>query len=75
MKPLTGAHGWPLAPSKHFPGELTLACPQCHSTDIMMTVAYGPGGRLGDPGATDIVACQTCGHRSYQPAKPLNKGY
>jgi DNA-directed RNA polymerase subunit M/transcription elongation factor TFIIS len=67
----TGAHGWPLVPSTHFPGEQALACPKCSSTHVTMTVAYGPGGRLGDPGATDIIRCESCKHADYKAAKPL----
>lgn len=71
QKQETGAHGWPLVPSKHFPGEKTLACPECGSTDVMLTTQYGspgtgPGGRgrLGDPGSKDVAICQNCKHRS-----------
>ena len=71
---LTGAHGWPLVPSVRFPGETTLACPKCGSTDVYLTVAYGPGGRLGDPGATDIIGCNACGHRDYKASKPMQVG-
>lgn len=67
LHPKTGAHGWPLVPSTAFPGELTLACPKCGSTNVTLTVAYGPGGRLGDPGATDIIRCETCHHADYKP--------
>lgn len=66
-----GAHGWPLVPSTAFPGELTLACPKCGSTNVTLTVAYGPGGRLGDPGATDIIRCEACKQADYSPAKPM----
>jgi hypothetical protein len=64
----TGKHGWPLVPSPHFPGEQTLACPKCGSTDLTLTVEYpfngtGPGGRgrLGDYGARDKTICRGCG--------------
>jgi hypothetical protein len=64
-----GAHGWPLVESKAFPGELTLSCPKCKSTNVTQTVAYGSGGRLGDPGASDLLVCGGCGHRSVRPSK------
>jgi hypothetical protein len=70
----TGAHGWPLVPSKRFPGELTLACPKCGSTDIVFTGAYGPGGRLGDPGGHDIVRCRSCKHQSMKPSRMNPRG-
>ncbi len=73
----TGAHGWPLVPSTHFPGELTLACPNCGSLEIALSVIYpgrgsGPGGRgrLSDPGALNTIKCQSCGKHDYEPAKP-----
>lgn len=65
-KPPTGAHGWPMVPSRAWVGELTLACPKCGSSNFLMTVAYGPGGRLGSPGATDILRCKSCGHTDYK---------
>lgn len=62
----TGLLGWPLVPSKRFPGELTLACPQCLSTNVTMTLApggrgTGPGGqwRMGDP-SRDLNRCEDC---------------
>jgi hypothetical protein len=68
MPQKTGAQGWPLVPSTHFPGELTLGCPQCGSTDITMSVQYpvrGTGpmgrGRLGDPGSREYNRCNSCG--------------
>jgi hypothetical protein len=73
----TGAYGCPLVPSKRFPGELTLACVKCGSTDITMTgcyPVYGTGpcgrGRLGDPGGLDWAECGACGHRHYREVKP-----
>lgn len=66
-----GAHGWPLVPSVRFPGESALSCPACGSLNITMTVAYGPGGRLGDPGAHDIIRCGDCGHQNMKPSKPM----
>jgi hypothetical protein len=64
-----GAGGWPLTPSLRHPGELVLACPQCLSLDVVMTVAYGPGGRLGDPGAHNVNRCKACGFYSLEPAE------
>ena len=68
---MKGAHGWPLAPSQRFPGELTLACPACGSLDVTLGTRYpvhGTGplgrGRLGDPGATEYSSCAVCGQRS-----------
>lgn len=68
----TGAHGLPLVPSKHFPGELTLACSACGSTEITLTVQYpargtgsGGRGRLGDPGSRDVAICRACGKTHY----------
>jgi hypothetical protein len=64
----TGANGWPLVPSKAFPGEQTLACPRCKSTNVTMTVRYpirGSGpmgrGRLGDVGTKNVNRCESCG--------------
>lgn len=68
-RPTTGKHGWPLVPSTRFPGETTLACPQCASTDITLTGAYGPGGRLGDPGGHEITRCNACRHQALSPSK------
>jgi len=68
-----GAHGWPMVPSKRWPGEEMLACPKCAGSNITMTVAYGPGGRLGDTGATDIIRCNDCGHADYKPAEPMGR--
>jgi hypothetical protein len=74
----TGAHGWPLVPSKRFPGEQTLGCPRCMSHDVTMSVQYpvrGSGpmgrGRLGDLGSREYAECQTCGMHSlyYRPDK------
>ena len=65
----TGAGGWPLVPSKAFPGEYTLSCPKCKTTNITMTCRYpvygtGPGGRgrLGDHGTRDVNRCNECGY-------------
>lgn len=69
----TGAHGWPLVPSTHFPGELTLACPACGSLDISLSVIYGPGGRLGDPGSLNTITCKSCGKREYESANTGKK--
>lgn len=64
-----GAGGWPLTPSIRFPGELTLACPNCGSKNILMSCRYpvrGSGplgrGRLGDPGAKETNTCEDCGY-------------
>lgn len=74
----TGAFGWPLAPSKRFPGEMTLACPACGSTNVTMGVQYSPRGtgsrgqgRLGDPGSTDFIACNDCRKSDFRPAKRM----
>lgn len=61
---MTGAHGWPLVPSTCFPEEHTLACPRCGSTNITLSVQYGPGGRLGDPGTVEYASCEGCKHDS-----------
>jgi hypothetical protein len=73
-----GAHGWPLVPSKAFPGELTLACPKCGGTEILLTGSYGfPGtgpngrGRLGDRGGLDVIRCETCKHEHTKPSRAL----
>lgn len=70
---MTGAHGWPLVPSPRFPNETTLACPDCGSTDIKLSVLYpshGSGpcgrGRLGDPGSLNTITCGQCGKRDYE---------
>ncbi len=67
----TGVGGWPLVPSAHFPGEMTLACPRCKSTNITMTIRPGVRGsgshgrwRIGDYGGHDLNVCNTCGHTS-----------
>jgi hypothetical protein len=64
-----GAHNWPLRPSRAFPGEKALSCPNCHSTDVTLSVRYpfhgsGPGGigRLGDRGTMQTARCNGCGH-------------
>ena len=66
----TGAGGWPLVPSKTFPGEKTLACPRCGKTNVTMTVAPGAGGtgpggrwRMGDRGGQELNICNACGLR------------
>ncbi len=63
-----GRGGWPLTVSKVFPGEMTLACPKCRSTNVTLTVApgavgYGPNGRwrMGDPGGREMNKCENCG--------------
>ena len=73
---VTGKHGWPLVPSTRFPGERTLACPDCSSTNITLTVeypAYGSGpcgrGRLGDYGARNKTICNGCGKTAYAQAR------
>ena len=71
----TGAHGWPLVPSTKFPGEHTLACPNCGKSNITMSVVYGPRGRLGDPGAHDTIKCNDCGHHDMKPSKPMTWNY
>ena len=64
-----GAHGWPLVPSDKHPGETMLACPKCGLSSITMGAqwpVYGTGangrGRMGDPGARDVITCNACGH-------------
>jgi predicted RNA-binding Zn-ribbon protein involved in translation (DUF1610 family) len=76
----TGAHGWPLAPSKRFPGETTLSCPACGSVNITLGVEYpryGTGskgqGRLGDRGAMDYVKCEECGKTDWKAAKEMGR--
>jgi hypothetical protein len=65
-----GVHGCVLAPSPHFPGESCLSCPKCGGTDITLTGAHGPGGRLGDPGGHSWAQCGSCGWRSaLEPVK------
>lgn len=66
----TGAGGWPLVPSKTFPGENTLACPKCGSTNIVMSTVRvgrgtGPRGRtrLGDV-SMESLQCKKCGNKS-----------
>jgi len=56
-----------LTPSKHFPGELSLECPECFSKNVIMTVepkglGTGPGRsfRMGDP-CWQIDICESCG--------------
>lgn len=67
----TGVCGWPLVPSRRFPGETTLACPKCGSLDVTMTIrpgAYGTGPgnswRIGDQGGHDLNVCNVCRHTS-----------
>jgi transcription elongation factor Elf1 len=66
MAQTEGAHGWPLVPSKAFPGEQTLTCPVCGSTNVTLSVIYGPSGRLGDPGSLNTITCESCGKRDYE---------
>ncbi len=70
------ACGWPFVPSKLRPGEMTIACGVCGSTDIVESVQYparGTGpmgcGRLGDPGAVEYAKCNACGARANFPDK------
>lgn len=78
QQPETGAYGWPRVPSTNFPGELTLACPKCGAVNWTMGTQYarfGTGsrgqGRLGDPGSTDYIKCNACGHQDMQGSKQL----
>ena len=71
----TGAHGWPLVPSTHFPGEQTLACPACGSTSVVLTsmgsgAGSGPGGRhrFGD-NYLPVIECRACGKRDIGKAR------
>lgn len=64
-----GRLGWPLVPSPKWPGEVSLSCPECGSTDVIMTGGYpvrGTGpmgrGRLGDPGGYSKNICNKCKH-------------
>ena len=73
--PKVSGFGWPMVPSKAFPGELTNGCPTCGSTDVTITGAYaarGTGpcgrGRLGDPGGSSWLLCNGCGAKS-EPLK------
>lgn len=66
-----GALGWPLVPSRTYPGESTLACPDCGSRDVALTVlpgarGTGPGGRwrMSDGGGKDLNECNACGYRA-----------
>ena len=71
MRSLYG--GWPLVPSERFPDEHTVACGECGSTDLSITVEYGTLGgtrRLGNPGTRNVAVCQACGARGYH----LNEG-
>lgn len=70
----TGALGWPLVPSKIYPGETTLACPKCGSTNITLSGVApfrgtGPGGRrrMGDQGWRDVNRCNACKHETSAP--------
>jgi hypothetical protein len=72
-----GVLGWPLVPSRAYPGESTVACPACGSRDIDLTVLPGAGGtgpggrwRMGDNGGKDLNRCRACGHRA-TPDGPL----
>lgn len=63
---------WPLVPSKVHPGELTIQCPFCKSTDIALTVEPGPIGtgpegrwRMGDPGGRELALCSRCKKKGY----------
>lgn len=60
-------HGWPIVDDPSAMDGRALVCPQCGSNQVTMTVQYGPGGRLGDPGASDILICRSCGNRSVKP--------
>lgn len=72
-KQTVSVQGWPLVPSKVFPDETTLACPACGSVDVVLSVIYGPGGRLGDPGSLNTITCNTCGKRDYESANTGRK--
>jgi predicted nucleic-acid-binding Zn-ribbon protein len=69
-----GAGGWPLVPSKRFAGEQTLACPKCGSTNVNMGVHYGPGGRLGSPGASGYNKCLDCKYTEHYSMPKWNPG-
>lgn len=63
--------GWPLTPSKVWPGETALTCPACFSQDVTIKTepgAFGtaPGGRwrMGDRGGRDVAVCK-CGNKGY----------
>lgn len=64
----TGAHGWPLVPSAHFPGELTLACPRCGSTRVTLSAWPGYDGRMFSPGMQNTIRCAACGMFDATPA-------
>lgn len=74
----TGAGGWPLVPSKMWPGEKSIACPKCGSLDVTMGGSYpvrgtgaGGRGRLGDAGGLDTNTCNDCGFSGSTPSKPI----
>lgn len=54
---------WPMAPSTNFPGEDTLACPVCGSTDVTMI-----GSNLGSDVIMGInletLRCNSCGNQT-----------
>lgn len=72
MVKLSRYGGWPIdTPSKAFPNELTISCPNCRSTDITLTGepigrGSGVGGayRLGDR-YRGVAVCNGCGNRGY----------
>lgn len=66
----TGALGWPLVPSTAFPGEQTLACPKCGSTNVtLFSVGAGIGTeaggryRMGD-NYHSAIRCEVCKHQT-----------
>jgi hypothetical protein len=71
----TDGQRWPFVASEHFPGELTLACPTCGTSEgVVLTCenhgrGTGPGGRprMGDPGWVDVTTCTACGGKAYLP--------
>ncbi len=60
-----GAHGWPLAPSKYFPGETTLSCPNAGVNVKAIRYQQSAGEpEVGTSGATYYLADNTAARSS-----------